>query len=144
MESNMPGTQPRPDQLENLLKKKPAGPLYMLNLLKFKDRASYADGRGTNLSGAEAYGLYGAGVARLIEAMGGSVEIGLATNVLLIGDGELEWDSVALVKYPSFEDFMKMTTSEAYQEIHVHRDAGLEHQLLINCLGPEQLNQLAR
>ncbi len=26
-----------------------------------------------------------------------------------------------------------MTGSEAYQEIHVHRDAGLAHQLLVQC-----------
>lgn len=140
----MPATQPRPDQLDNLVKNKPEGPLYMLNLLKFRDRAIYADGRDTDLSGAEAYGIYGAGVAKLIGAMGGSIEIGLATNVLLIGDGELEWDSVAVVKYPSFEDFTSMTSSKAYQEIHVHRDAGLDHQVLINCLGPGQLNQGAR
>jgi uncharacterized protein (DUF1330 family) len=137
----MPATQPRPDQLENFAKNKPEGPLYMLNLLKFKERSVYADGRDTNLSGAEAYGIYGAGVAKLIGAMGGSIEIGLATHFLVIGDGELEWDSVAVVKYPSFEDFTQMTTSDAYNEIHVHRDAGLEHQLLINCLGPEQLNR---
>jgi uncharacterized protein (DUF1330 family) len=134
----MSAIMPRPDQLENLMKNKPAGPLYMLNLLKFKDRAVYPDGRETTLSGAEAYGLYAAAVSKLISSMGGSIELGLSTNVLVIGDGDLEWDSVALVKYPSFDDFTSMTASEAYQEIHVHRDAGLEHQLLINCLGPEQ------
>ena len=134
----MPATQPRPEQFESLAKNHREGPLYMLNLLKFKERAEYADGRETDLSGAEAYGLYGAGVSKLIAAMGGSIEIGLATHALLIGDGDLAWDSVAVVKYPSYEDFVKMVTSPAYQEIHVHRDAGLEHQLLINCLGPEQ------
>jgi len=132
----MPATQPRPDQLEAFAKKKPEGPLYMLNLLKFKDKAVYADGRETDLSGAEAYAIYGAGVAKILAEMGGSIEIGLTTNALVIGDGELEWDSVAVVKYPRFEDFTKMTSSAAYQEIHVHRDAGLAHQVLVNCLGP--------
>jgi hypothetical protein len=135
----MPATQPRPEQFENFAKNHREGPLYMLNLLKFKERAVYADGRETQLSGAEAYGLYGAGVAKLLAAMGGSIEVGLQAHALVIGDGDLEWDSIALVKDPCFEDFMKMTTSAAYQAIHVHRDAGLAHQLLINCLGPEQL-----
>jgi hypothetical protein len=31
-----------------------------------------------------------------------------------------------------------MTASEEYQAIHIHRDAGLEHQVLINCLDAEQ------
>jgi len=135
----MPATQPRPEQLAELMEKRPEAPLYMLNLLKFKEKAVYEDGRETELSGAEAYGLYGVGVAKLIADMGGSIEIGLSTNVLLIGDGDLEWDSVAIVRYPSFEAFAGMTASAAYQEIHVHRDAGLEHQLLINCLAPDQL-----
>lgn len=134
----MPATLPRPDQLESLARHKPDGPLYMLNLLKFKQAAEYADGRETDLTGQQAYGLYGAGVSKLIHELGGSFEFVGQTNVLLIGDGDLEWDSVVIVKYPSFEAFVQMTQSEAYQAIHVHRDAGLAHQLLINCLSPEQ------
>ena len=134
----MPASQPRPEQLQALLERKPEGALYMLNLLKFKEKADYTDGRETDLSGAEAYGLYGAGVAKLIHELGGRFVWGGQANVLLIGDGELEWDAVAVVEYPSFEHFSGMTQSEAYQEVHVHRDAGLAHQVLINCLSPEQ------
>ena len=32
-------------------------PIYMLNLLKFKEKAEYADGRDTPMTGAEAYGV---------------------------------------------------------------------------------------
>ena len=125
-------TQPRPEQLEQFLKKAPKGPIHMLNLLKFKERAQYEDGRETTLSGAEAYGVYGLGVAKLIQAMGGRFVYQAAANTLVIGDGDLAWDAVAIVEYPSIEDFQKMVASEAYQEIHVHRDAGLAHQLLVN------------
>ena len=52
----------------------------------------------------------------------------------MIGDGDLEWDWVGIMRYPSFQHFSDMTASEAYHEIHVHRDAGLEHQVLINSL----------
>ena len=34
-------------------------PIYMVNLLKFKNKAEYEDGRKTNLSGEEAYAIYG-------------------------------------------------------------------------------------
>lgn len=134
----MPAVQPRPEQLQEFMQKKPAGPLYMLNLLKFRERAEYADGRETDLSGEQAYMLYGAAVTKIIEGFGGGLIFGGRANVLLIGDGELEWDSVAIMKYPSFEAFQGMTQSEAYAEVHVHRDAGLEHQLLVNCLDAEQ------
>lgn len=132
----MPATQPTPEQFKRFTDRKPDGPLYMLNLLKFRERAVYADGRETKLSGAQAYGLYGAGVAKLIAELGGRIDFGGQANALVIGDGDLEWDSVAIVVYPSFEAFLGMTQSEAYAEIHAHRDAGLEHQQLINVLGP--------
>ena len=133
---------PRPDQLEALRDKAPDGKLYMLNLLKFRDRAQYPDGRPSELSGREAYGLYGQAVGEIIAGLGGRLVWAGVPNVLIIGDGDLQWDQVAIVEYPSLEAFAGMTASEAYQDVHVHREAGLEHQLLINCLGPEQLASL--
>ena len=135
----MPATMPRPEQLAEFAKKKPEGSLYMLNLLKFKEKAVYDDGRETDLTGAEAYGIYGAAVTKIIEGFGGNLVFGGQANALVIGDGELEWDSVAIVRYPSFEAFTEMTASPEYQEIHVHRDAGLDHQILVNCLDPAQV-----
>lgn len=135
----MPAIEPRPEQLKALMERKPEGSVYMLNLLKFKERAEYADGRETDLSGEAAYMLYGAGVTKIINEMGGDFVFSGKANVLVIGDGELEWDSVAIVRYPSLDHFTRMVASEAYQAIHVHREAGLEHQVLINCLDPEQV-----
>jgi uncharacterized protein (DUF1330 family) len=130
---------PRPEQLARFAEKAPAeGPLLMLNLLKFKDRARYADGRASELTGEHAYRLYGEGVSRLLAAMGGRVVFMGPCNALLIGDGELAWDAAAIVEYPSLAAFRDMTQSEAYAQIHVHREAGLAHQLLVNCLSPEQ------
>lgn len=134
----MPAVQPRPEQLQQLVEKKPEGSLYMLNLLKFRDRAVYADGRETDLTGEQAYMIYGAAVQKIIEGFGGGLLFGGKANVLLIGDGDLEWDWVGMMRYPSFEAFSGMTRSAEYQEIHVHRDAGLEHQILVNCLDVEQ------
>ena len=54
-------------------------------------------------------------------------------NTLVIGDGELEWDLVSIFQYPSVAEFLAMTSSEEYQKIHHHREAGLEHQLLVEC-----------
>ena len=130
---------PRPEQIEQLAERAPDGPIYMLNLLKFKARAEYADGRDSNLTGREAYALYGEGVGKLIASLGGRIIWGGAANTLVVGDGDLAWDQVAIVEYPSLQSFQQMTASAAYQDVHVHREAGLAHQLLINCLSPEQM-----
>jgi uncharacterized protein (DUF1330 family) len=124
-------TQPRPDQLEAFVAVDTPGPIHMVNLLKFKPRAEYPDGRESQLSGAEAYAVYGAGVSKLIAAVGGRFLYGGPLLAQLIGDGPLVWDAIGIVEYPSVAAFQQMTSSDAYQEIHVHRDAGLEHQLLI-------------
>ena len=124
-------TRPRPEQLEAFDALEAPGPVHMLNLLKFKEKAQYSDGRESDLSGAEAYGLYGAEVTKLVAALGGRVVYGGALLVQVIGDTPLEWDAVAIVEYPSAEAFRGMVESEAYQAIAVHREAGLEHQLLI-------------
>lgn len=134
----MPASQPRPDQLAALAENKPDGSLYMLNLLKFREKAVYPDGRETDLTGQQAYMLYGAAVQEIIQGFGGELTFGGPANVLVIGDGDLEWDWVGLMRYPSFEHFAQMTESEEYQAIHVHREAGLEHQVLINCLDAAQ------
>jgi uncharacterized protein (DUF1330 family) len=139
----VPASQPRPEQIEALATNHPEGDLYMLNLLKFREKAVYADGRETDLTGQQAYMIYGAEVQKIIEGFGGGLLFGGAANVLVIGDGELEWDWIGIMRYPSFDHFTKMTASEAYQAIHVHRDAGLEHQVLINCLDlPQSLTRL--
>ena len=49
---------PLPEQVKAFLANHPDGePVFMLNLLKFKKRATYHDGE--DISGAEAYGRYG-------------------------------------------------------------------------------------
>jgi len=124
--------QPNAEQLKEFIENVPPGPVTMLNLLKFKEKAVYADGRETNLSGQEAYGLYGIEVAKMIEADGGRTVFAAATNSLVIGEGELEWDMVAIAEYANLESFQKIMSSPEYQKIAVHREAGLAHQLLIN------------
>ena len=116
----------------------------MLNLLKFKERAEYADGRETTLTGQQAYMIYGAAVAPMVARGGGQFAFSGATNALVIGDGELEWDQVSMVSYPSLEAFEQLLASTAYREIQVHREAGLERQLLIHCLAPGQQPGTAR
>ena len=125
--------QPRDEQVAALLENDRGGPINMLNLLKFKEFAEYPDGSDAELSGQEAYMRYGMKVVELIAGLGGEILFSGNANTLVIGDGELQWDMITIVKYPSVAAFMEMTDSAEYEAIHVHRDAGLAHQLLLQC-----------
>ena len=99
------------------------GPFVMVNLLKFKAKAEYADGSEPDLSGAEAYARYGEEVRKLVEGLGGKVRYS--------GDVEDLWDMVALAEYPSLAAFREMAMSPAMHAIEHHRKAGLAGQLNI-------------
>jgi len=106
----------------------------MLNLLKFKDKATYLDGE--DISGAEAYARYGMAFKALVASQndGGAYTVfGGKMGAWLIGQGEGEWDAVALFRYPDAKTMFETVSSEAYRKIHKHRKAGLEGQLLITC-----------
>jgi uncharacterized protein (DUF1330 family) len=105
--------------------------IVMLNLLKFKDKAEYADGRATTLSGREAYMLYGAPMQKVVERHGGKLIFTGMISSLVIGEVEDMWDVCALMEYPSAAAFAKIATSPEVAEIGVHRAAGLAGQLLI-------------
>ena len=126
-------THPTDEQLETLLANDQGGPIRMLNLLKFREFAKYEDGSDEQLSGADAYMRYGIAVTELITRLGGTLVYSGQARTLVIGDGDLEWDMVSVVEYPSVAAFLEMTSSAEYQAVHVHREAGLAHQLLVQC-----------
>ena len=110
------------------------GPIYMLNLLKFREQAEYADGRVTELTGREAYELYAQGVRLLLEQVGGSLSFHAAVERLTIGEVEELWDDVAVATYPSRAAMLQMMQLREMQEIGQHRAAGLAGQLNIECV----------
>ncbi len=124
-----------PEQIAELAEAGPDGPIYMVNLLKFKERASYDDGRQSDLTGAEAYALYGAGVTPLVAQHGGRLVFSGAVSWLMLGQADDMWDQVAVVEYPNRGALLAMATSPAYAEIAVHRNAGLAGQLNIETTG---------
>lgn len=124
---------PRPDQFEALMKSELEGPISMLNLLSFKQRAEYEDGRENDLSGRAAYGLYGELMKPYVESKGGKLLHSSAAHFLMIGDGDLEWDAVAIMQYPSRQAFVEIATAKEVAEFGVHRSAGLARQLLVAC-----------
>ena len=112
------------------------GPIYMLNLLKFKENAEYSDGRDTDLTGAEAYAIYSAEVVEHLAIVGGGLMFSAAVERLMLGEVEDLWDAAAIATYPSRKAMLEMMSSPAYQASAVHRTAGLAGQLNIELVEP--------
>ncbi|MEL6258621.1 MAG: DUF1330 domain-containing protein [Pseudomonadota bacterium] len=120
-----------PAQIQETLQPGPQGPIFMVNLLKFKDKAEYEDGRETDLTGRDAYMIYGRAVVDVLKKFGGTPLFAADVTFLALGKVEELWDEVAIAQYPSRADMVKMAMSPEWQEIAVHRTAGLAGQLNI-------------
>jgi uncharacterized protein (DUF1330 family) len=127
--------QPTGDQVRAFRDRATGEPIAMLNLLKFRDKAVYADGRPCDLSGEQAYQLYARAFRDIMEPRGVRILYAGAVKGLLIGDGDDLWDEVAIIQYPNTQVMLDMLRDETYQAAQQHRAAGLEGQLLIECGG---------
>lgn len=125
---------PTSKAISDVLSKTPKGePVVMLNLLKFREQASYEEPR-ADVSGREAYKEYGRGAIRCIHAVGGELVWSGAPIGTLIGPEEQQWDEVLLVRYPSLDAFLKMIDSPEYKRIVHHRTAAIDDSRLIPML----------
>lgn len=122
---------PSPEQAKAFFSAEEDGPMCMVNLLKFKEKAEYADGSEPELSGRDAYLRYGMGVQACLAAVGGSARFSGFVTDLMLGEVDELWDMVAIAEYPSRAAMMQMVMSPEYQAITKHRDAGLAGQLNI-------------
>lgn len=122
---------PDEDQIAYLTGSRDRSPVLMINLLRFRPKAVYADGRATSLSGMEAFMLYSSLMQPIVESFGGRFVLSALLDRLVIGAGEMAWHRIGLVEYPSRGVFREVMGSPAVREAAAHRHAGLEGQLLI-------------
>ena len=119
---------PTPEQIQELLAGPADTPVVMVNLLRFKERATEPDeGR----AGIEAYQLYGTPMRKIVEERGGRFLWMGRVDSFVIGTSDTPFDAVALVEYPSRQAFVEIVSDPRVQEIGVHRAAGLEGQWLV-------------
>ena len=122
---------PKGEQLTEAVAKGVNQPIVMVNLLKFRDKAVYKDGRADGGTGREAYMRYGDRMRPFVEAHGGKMLFVGEVKSLVIGEVGEMWDAVALMEYPSSQAFVKIAMAPEVAEFGVHREAGLAGQLLI-------------
>lgn len=125
--------EPSGDRLENFLQAgDDAGPIVMINLLRYRAVADYPEGFDAEpCSGREAYQRYGAVAGPLIQGVGGRMLWAGQVSALVIGPEEEAWDDAILVEYPSREAFIAMVSKPEYQAVAPHRTAALLDSRLV-------------
>lgn len=123
--------RPSKEQMAGFLEGDNETPIAMVNLLKFKKNAEYEDGRDTDLSGRDAYAIYGLEVVEHLKKVGGTFVFSGSVSRLMLGEVEELWDAVAIARYPSRKAMLEMMMDPDYQESEKHRAAGLAGQLNI-------------
>lgn len=131
---------PTADQVRQLRDAGPDGPIVMVNLLKFRDQAAYPPDSGEPArSGPEAYALYEHVFTVTVKAVSkAEIVFRGPVNQVFIGaadDPANDWDDVLIVRYPSRQHFLGMMADQTYRDGLVHRYAGLERTMLLQCGG---------
>lgn len=129
---------PTRDQVRALRDQGRDGPVVMMNLLKFREIANYPEGSDmAPCSGKDAYDRYQHAF---------TVAVGAISQAEVLYDGPCEqvfigqpgveatdWDKLLLVRYPTRQHFLAMMADDSYRDALVHRYAGLERTVLIQC-----------
>lgn len=106
-------------------------PLWMVNLMRYRDKAEYADGRATDLTGRQADDAYFP--YRQFRTVGAELVFVADVEEQLVGDDQL-WERIAVVRYPSRQAFHDMQELPDYVQLHEHKDAGMASTFVIGCL----------
>lgn len=120
------------------------GPVLMVNLMRYRERAAYADGTDGGVSGREADDRYAP-----VEVL---ADIG--ATVVLFGDVVAQpvgatprWDRVGCVRYPTRRSFVEMQSRTDFRDQHRHKEAGMAETIVMGCQpegGPAGPGETAR
>ncbi len=113
------------------------GPLVMLNLNRYRERAAYEaeppGGGSPDVTGREAYERYGVTALEVLTRSGGEILWHTQATMTVIGDESDRYDEVIAVRYPSAQAFLGLAMDSEIGTALAHRDAGLERAALILC-----------
>ena len=136
-----PILEPTEIQLKDLMSRPADQPLAVLNLFQFNPTAQYQPGdpeygtEAAEISGEDAYRLYGAVAAPVIEALGGRVAMSAGVEQVLIGPNDANWHLAAIMFFPSRAAFMSMMANPEFQAASRHRKAALANHRMLHLDG---------
>jgi hypothetical protein len=102
-------------------------PMWALNLMHYREKADYADGRQTDLTGWEADNQYSP--LGPLAAVGAELVI-VAIVVDQPAGTDYKWDRAAIVRYPNRQALVEMSLTPEFQEAHAHKDAGMKFTIV--------------
>jgi uncharacterized protein (DUF1330 family) len=133
--ARMPYLEPTAESGRRYFSRPVAGPVVMLNLLRFRAVADYsatpALAPPEPVSGAEAYQRYVDHTLPHLRASGGEVLFTGSSDRFLIGPPDERWDLAILVRHRSQESFLSFASNEPYLDGMAHRLAALEDSRLL-------------
>ncbi len=121
---------PSESQMQAFMATDQASPVIFVNCHLYFSQARYPDDFSdehfpTNVSGREAYHRYLKEVSsRFVPRVGGRLLLAGPVDMVFIGDGH--WDEIVMGQYPSKAHAMSITAMPGYDEIAIHRKAGLK------------------
>lgn len=115
------------------------GPIWMVNFMRYKERADYGEGEGEDggISGREADDRYAP--TEVLADIGADIAY-FGDTVGADDSPDPEWHRMAIVRYPTRRSFIDMQSREDFQEKRVHKDAGMDFTIIMCSLptGPVQ------
>jgi hypothetical protein len=106
------------------------GPIWMVNLMHYRDRADYGDGDDRGRSGREADDAYAP--LDVLMSIGAQVVFVADVEAQLLGD-EPRWDRVGIVRYATRRSFIEMQSRDDFRDRHVHKAAGMDTTIVMGC-----------
>lgn len=107
------------------------GPIYMVNLMKYREVAQYGEGSGPDgaISGREADDRYNP--ASILSKIGATIVF--VADVLGTHTGGDDWDRIAVVRYATRKSFIDMQARRDFSEKHEHKAAGMLRTIIVCC-----------
>lgn len=109
-------------------------PLHMLNMIRFKDKASYEKGSEFAVkgwTGEQAYAEYSRHSSPIAARAGGKVAYFGMPQLTLIGAEHEKWDAIFIVSYPNLASFLALVGDPEYKKHAFHRSAAVADSRLV-------------
>ncbi|MEL7209585.1 MAG: hypothetical protein AAGK32_15340 [Actinomycetota bacterium] len=106
----------------------PGGPMWALNLMKYREQAEYTDGRSSELTGAEADEVYAP--HEHLAAVGSRIILIAPVVHQLVGD-DWHWDRIAIAQYRDRMAMVEMSSKPEFQEDEQHKEAGMDFTIVM-------------
>lgn len=112
-----------------------AGPVLMLNLLRFREVADYSANPeldpGEPISGKAAYQRYINHTLPFLEATGGQIVLIGDSDAFFVGPESERWDLTMIARQNSLQDFLSFATNAEYLAGVGHRTAAVSDSRLL-------------